>query len=556
MSETVMVERSEQLEEGLIEARLLTEVDHLIQNRLPDGSFDEEALRDIAINLEAGVQEISIPYAVTTTIQRAAEEVVDGRRYRVFRWLGRSAIDVARSGRQYYFSEAAFRRQDIEEAEAAHNQEALRPGKTQVFISPRMTKYDAPEDIAKAEHLHADDAVRIATAITDRNGTVIACRRMSLLVRDIPLDAWQAMLQDPNNIFGRAFSIRDKRSALSVMELFNELELPDEALPEGPVTILSAVLPYIQDPQACQSLSQQIGRFREEQQTYREVAEKRAAEWMQFEIELANSLDSGWATPEIVNFMQALDHEWNDRVRNLIDNHDMGEGRYIMTRQLAARLEKAKQNILGSMAAIETGNEKVIEQMDELSVRRIRKQIQRYDAALANGASQYDLRMLDMELSQDIARQRLVVGGGCPGDNDGEFGSESDAAGGNSSSSQSEGSGRNAKTLENAGVNAGECWIKTTGCYCCMLNSDGTPRRTAMTVNAVIKSNKTIYCMRGGCGAWLAEGGKSRYKGSIAGRAAVLAKRGVAAPQPEDKEETADEPSTKEDEQHELQEVA
>lgn len=91
---------------------------------------------------------------------------------------------------------------------------------------------------------------------------------------------------------------------------------------------------------------------------------------------------------------------------------------------------------------------------------------------------------------------------------------------------------------EGSGEGNGDCLIQTSGCYCCSYNSDGTPRRTPMTVVAVIKSNKVVYCKRSGCGAWLAPGGKAKDKGRIAKRAEALASNGTAS-EPEDKADEA-----------------
>jgi hypothetical protein len=91
----------------------------------------------------------------------------------------------------------------------------------------------------------------------------------------------------------------------------------------------------------------------------------------------------------------------------------------------------------------------------------------------------------------------------------------------------------------------GECWIQTSGCYCCRLNSDGTPRRTPMTVAAVIKKNKVVYCKRSGCGAWLAPGGATKDKGRIAERAEMLASQGpVAQGEPQDMPDDSPEGAT------------
>lgn len=76
------------------------------------------------------------------------------------------------------------------------------------------------------------------------------------------------------------------------------------------------------------------------------------------------------------------------------------------------------------------------------------------------------------------------------------------------------------------------CDIETQNCYCCIYNSDGSPRKRPLTVTAVIDAEKTIHCQRLGCGAYLTQGGQSKFIGYIAerGRArAAKAKQGAKA---------------------------
>jgi hypothetical protein len=260
----------------------------------------------------------------------------------------------------------------------------------------------------------------MATAVTNSRGEVIACRRDSLLVRDVPLSAWVSMLRDPQNIFGKAFEIRDEQSALPVMELFRELELPEEAVPHGPVSLLEAVLPYIEDAESKASVEYQIGRFLQDQAKYAEVATARAKEWLQFEKELADSLHSGWATPAIEGFIGSLQHQWGDDDLALIKGHDM-DGQYAMSRGLAARLEKAKQNLLHGIAAVETGNDKVMEQMDEAQARELQEQITFLRILEASGVSAEEIAMQQASLNRTVAQHNLVVGGGCAGENRAKF---------------------------------------------------------------------------------------------------------------------------------------
>lgn len=410
--------------ESLDQSRLLTEVDHLMRGRLPDGSIDPAVLRDVSVNLYTAVHEIAMPYAVTTTEHVAEEIVTEGRRRRIFRWLGKSAVEVATSGYSYHFSPEAYRRVDLEVAEARRNQEQASPDTVQVFISPKMSVYDAPIDVAKREHFYCDDAIRTSRIITDEQGNVTGRQLQSLLVRDVPLEAWVAMLEDPNNIFGKAIPVAEKRSALSVMELFEHLDVPASALPEGVVTLVDAVRPYISSAEARASVADQLQRFRGDQDMYRTQAQQTAERWLQFEIELARSLHSGQATRAIAGFVASLQHQWSADKLQLLQRHDTGDGGYRMTRELAACLEKAQQNVLNGEAAIATGNDKVLEQMSYRDRRRIQERMDFIGILQASGASMQQIDLQRAELRRDIARQNIAVGGGCPGKNADNFGGD------------------------------------------------------------------------------------------------------------------------------------
>lgn len=403
--------------EALERKRLLTEVSHLLANRMSPGEYDSDVLEDVRWNLFTATQEMAMPYAVTTTLQRVAEGVeAGGTCRRMFMWLGKCAVDVARSGYEYHFSEAAHARVAIEVEETRHNEDNLRPGFAQVFISPRMSKADAPAEVARREHLGSDDAVRVSYLQTDRRGRAVGRRLESLLVRDVPLSAWVAMLGDSNNIFGRAFSVRDGTSALSVMELFRDLELPENRLPHGPVSLLEAVVPYIADASMKESVQRQLGRFHKDQALYQAQAERTAADWLRFEVELAESLASGKATFEVQRFIYLLQHQWGDDDLACIRLHAQDDGGYAMNQDLAARLEKAKRNVLAGRAAVAVRNEHVIGQIDLQAAERIYETEKDILRLQANGASVEEIARLTADAERQVARQNIRVGGGCIGE--------------------------------------------------------------------------------------------------------------------------------------------
>ncbi|HEX8227431.1 MAG TPA: hypothetical protein VF572_06200 [Candidatus Saccharimonadales bacterium] len=409
------------LTDETVEKRVLTEVYQIRRRLQPDGSISPEDRHDLEADFITATQEMAIPAAVSKTIQRVAtERDQHGRSRRVITWLGKPAIEVAMSGYDYYVTDAGRKRGDIEVAEARYSESNIQPDIVQTFISPAMAPVDASEDIAKAENLYGQDGVRVSFPVTDKHGVVIARRIESLLVSDVPLEAWTAMLRDPGNIFGRTIELRNNVSALSVMEIFDQLSLPQHVLPEGPVSVLRSLKPYIADPVAAASVAQQIQRFQTGQEQYTRQAEKTAREWLDFDIELARSLESGTATTEAERFIATLQHEWSDDDLRVIDSHAYG-GRYIMTDKLAAVLEKAKQNILVSQAALATGNRNVLAQTDRRTAQRLRDDLEFIDMMRANNYDAVEIARLEVDMTRRLARQNFKVGGGCAGTSTGSF---------------------------------------------------------------------------------------------------------------------------------------
>lgn len=402
---------------ALAELRLLTEAEHFLQHMDADGNVPDEVFEAIVQNRQTAVAEIAMPYSVTTTEHEVAEYHDEtGRRNRVISWLGRTALDVATSGYKYHFSAAAHQRVDVEVEEAVHAQERLRPGTAQAFISPRMTRYDATEAIAKAEHLHDDDSIRVSTAIVNQKGEMVGRKLQSLLVRDIPFDAWVKLFKDPGNIFGKALPLRDELSAVSVMELFSHMELPEDKLPEGPVTIVEAVLPYIENELVRQKVKRQLARFRGDQEFYTSEAKEAGREWAEFDLELARSLKSGEASDALRFFIITNGNAWNAQSLQIIESCDAGNSQYIMTSELASLLARAKQKLVGDELSAVTGNEEALKQVSYEARQQIVANRQAVQAARAQGADPTELRMLEQRQYQLLHLQPIRSGGGCPGE--------------------------------------------------------------------------------------------------------------------------------------------
>jgi len=407
----------------LAQARLLTEFNNLRPHLDLRGNVPSKVEADTLMNLETAIAEISMPYAVTTTVHDV-ETMTDeaGVRRMAITWLGKHAVPLAMEGHRFHFSEPAHARVDVEVAEAKHAEGTLKVGIAQVFISPKMSRKDASEEIAKAEHLFADDSIRSSRLITNESGKVVGREMKSLLVRDIPLSAWVAMLKDRGNIFGKAIQLRDEESALSVMEIFAELELPEEKIPEGPVTIIEEVLKYIPDQDIQNTVRQQLARFRGDQDNYKREARAKAKEWYAFELELARSFENKdqHITSPIRQFMLgSLQHKWNKEELAVIASCQVADvennGSYKITEELAVILENAKRKILGKHAAVITGNERAMAGLSELERRRILSHHTKIEQAIQAGANQAEINRMLTQRDSMMIHAKVKVGGGCAG---------------------------------------------------------------------------------------------------------------------------------------------
>ena len=398
-----------------IDERVLTEVDHLAKALSPEGGgWSEDILSGVAVNLQTAVQEGSMPYAVARVRHEVVrdEEKAAGR---TFLWLGRSAVQSAMSGYQYHYHSNAIKRVDIEVDEARDAQENHRPGWMRVFISPKMSPTDAKHEDAKREHLANDDAIRISWLETDKDGVETERVMESLLVRDVPLEAWVAMLRDPQNIFGKSIDVQDEASALSVMRAHSDLEIP-EGIIQSPVDIVEAVKEYITDDALRTKVEHQIGRYRHaDQGDLEKHAKEQMADWLEFEKALAESLTTGRATYEVRRFIVSMQHHWTPEELAVINQHDLGGAEYVMSRKLAVVLENLKQNVVLGIAGAATGNEAVLNQLSPDTQRQIQVNQQQIAIAQMHGMEHQTLTIQNQRL---IASENIKVGGGCSGDND------------------------------------------------------------------------------------------------------------------------------------------
>lgn len=434
------------VEQDLQTMRLLLDVAHLRAGRRPDGTCSQELLDGVLENLVTKVQEDAMSHAVSHSYQPVAEiQAENNERKRTFLWkgLGKTAIEVAESGYVFHASEAAHKRVGIEVKEAIRSCEELQPGTVQLFISPRMSRSDAPAEVAKMEHLSEEDAVRVYWADADDDGRVIGRRMQSLLVRDIPLESWVEMLKDPNNLFGKALDVEDEASALGVMELFNQLDLPEAAVPEGPVTLVAAVMPYIRDEGLRASVERQLTKYREDQENLRREALATAKEWLKFETALADGLETGTMPAEVMRLVMIFQSQWTAESRQLLKSHERGSG-YRMSEALAAHLEQAWQKAyLGEVAAA-VGDERALKDVDHSTAQRLQEKAREIRKLQQEGASPATIAAMRAAQLRDVVQSNVRAGGGCSGENAFEFANANNREGGSGSVSDGAATGTNA----------------------------------------------------------------------------------------------------------------
>jgi len=396
-----------------LDVRLLSEVDHLNRLRSYDGSFNDRDLEEIHENLITAVKEAAVPFAVSTTHQ----EYRDGSFY----WLDQSPEDVAFSGYKFHEHQSAYERVDVEVEEAINVNLNLKPGIFKVFISPRMSDIDAPYEIAKQEHLANDDQIRIHSLNIGDDGNVIGKFMQSMLIKDIPLSAWVSLLQDKNNIFGKSIAVTDDGSALSVMKTHAELEIPEAQLANGVLDIARSTLDYMDDADRLK-VEQQLDLFSADQSKIHEKSELIAARWLGFEIELANSLEHGYATLEITEFIASLSGSWNEYIENLIQDRTDKDGNLAIDRLLALELEKAKRNTLWVSAAVSVGNQDIIDQIGYKNSKLIADNEVKINTMTYAGDLDYiTLNHMSNMNNNLIARQNISIGSGCGGAVKGAF---------------------------------------------------------------------------------------------------------------------------------------
>jgi hypothetical protein len=394
------------------EGLYLTEVDHLNRFRRSDGCHAISTLEGVYKNLVPGVKEAAMPFAVSTTYQEYSQGT--------YWWLDQSAEDVAKSGYRFHRHPAALNRVAVEIEEAQDLVENLQPGMIKVFLSPRMTANDAPYAVAKREHLGDDDMLRIHMIDVDENNQVRGKFMQSIMVREVPLRAWVRMLRDPNNIFGKTINIDDETSAVSVMKAHRQLELPEACLPEGVISLVEAVLPYVPADKQ-RRIYEQLQLFRSNQTEMHRQAENIADRWLDFEVALADSLHGGFANEYVQQFITDLAFQWDEVFVSEIMAHTQTDGSIRMTRPLAAKLEASRRNILWVAGGVLTKNERIVSQLSTQVVQQIFVNELFIQTMMSEGQRAEEIHQVELQNNQVIAEQNVKAGGGCPGEHQGAF---------------------------------------------------------------------------------------------------------------------------------------
>lgn len=402
---------------GLYEGRILSDVDHLLNARIAPGVFREEVIEALRPNKKSLTQESAMPSAVTTTDREVIIERGSGKKIPM--WLGRTAVEAAMSGYDFHEHESARKRIPYEVEEAADLSD-LKPGFMNVFISPKMSEKDAPLEIAQQEHLGDDDAVRVSWYEQTQDGNLIM-KVQSLLVKDVPLEAWVAMLSDENNPFGKSIPLDDAESALSILKVHRDLEVRVGVFPRGPVSIVEAVVPYIKDSKLRKKVITQVRRFHNsDQELLNKYAEDKAEELIAFDKELAESLATGSATLEVRRFIIGMQHNWSREDLLIIQKHQFDDAKFGMTRQLAAVLESAHQLLVLNRAAVLASVDELVEQGVD---RRVLQEVIEREKLIGIGRlSGMNVMALTMQQNRSIAKTNIrPPGGGCPGKNTTQF---------------------------------------------------------------------------------------------------------------------------------------
>lgn len=415
-----------QQNESLANRRLLTEVNNLLIHRQPDGTYPQGVLGGTEENLVTKVKEDTFANAVSRTFQPKGEYTDEqGNTTRMLQWkgLGMTLLQVADSGYKYHRTEAAFGHVRFHKKEAIHAEEKLRYDMWQVMVEPKLSHKDASRQVALDEHMADTDAIRTSHAVVDEDGNIIGRQMVALLVSNVPLIAWVAMLRDPHNPWGRAFDINDPDSSLGVMGLFDQLDLPLGALSEGPVSLVEAVSPYVTDSAARKSVHEQLVGFRQDQQKLDVEARRTAKVWLEFEKALADSLahEKNVMHKDVRIFAVQHQNQWPRDVLAMLKERELPGGHYRVDVELAAVLEQAWQKIHLAESAVMAGDKKALKNLSANEIKQLQTDIKFVRMLEQSGFDPAQVQAARANLNRVFATKDITTGGGCSGVNKFKF---------------------------------------------------------------------------------------------------------------------------------------
>lgn len=365
--------------------RLLTEVSHLQKARIGVNTFDPIVSNEVEGNHYTQSQEL-MPHAVTTTHHKV-ETVSNGEKIkRISYFLGKTALGTAESGREFH-GKIAQDRVDVEVAEAIASED-MQPGEVHVLISPKMTRAEATYEQARQEHLADDDAIRIS--YLDETGQARVMK--SMLVRDIPLQAWVDMLADPDNIFGKSVVVENTEKSLSVMRVFNQLTVPVGQI-SSPLEITQCAATYIKDDMLRKKVEKELEKYRDQEVMDRD-ARQYGSEWLQHSQELAESLETGEPTSYVKAYVYGKNqHVWCKEDLKVIDESHDSKGNLIMTRALAAVIENLQRKLMEMRIASLHAPEFMLRQVGAENLQKI----QEFERVSLHPAMFDQRRLIDMQ---------------------------------------------------------------------------------------------------------------------------------------------------------------
>jgi hypothetical protein len=122
--------------------------------------------------------------------------------------------------------------------------------------------------------------------------------------------------------------------------------------------------------------------------------------------------------------MVMFQQDWDEVTATLIQKCELPDGGFGMTRDLAARLELAKQKLLARTTKVIIGSPDAVDELGNEKAAAMKRDIEEMRLCRSMGM-EAEYRQREAMIQQTIARTRISTGGGCGGINAFEFQSKS-----------------------------------------------------------------------------------------------------------------------------------